>query len=173
MRTIHCCGSIRDPPHPFSLHLLLLSYFRHDQVLPCARVARFVIHLVAELGALVVAASPSRQPGSAHHVLYESPSGKSVSGESQHYFGFRISATSHADVMPSTMDYLRLPDVSPPSAASDVLRVVERDASFSRPNSNLVANTALTLAQTSSSVGSPASSKKKMGMSSMFRLQSK
>lgn len=129
--------------------------------------------VAAELGALVVAASPPRAPGSAHRVLYDSPSAKSTLGDSQHYFGFRVSATSHADVMPSTMDYLRLPDVSPPPVGPSTQRVVERDDSVFLQNLSRGARDAATLQPVSLSVGSPSSSKKKMGMSSMFRQQPK
>jgi hypothetical protein len=128
-----------------------------------------VILVVSELGALIVAASPPRALGSANRVLYESPSGKTISAESQHYFGFRVNVTSHADVMPSTMDYLRLPDVSPPSVGPNLLR----DDIYSPQNSNPVASDAAKRVPASVSSGSPAASKKKMGMSSMFRMQSK
>jgi hypothetical protein len=131
--------------------------------------------VATELGALVAAASPPRAPGSAHRAFYDSPSAKSALGGegSQHYFGFRISATSHADVMPSTMDYLRLPDVSPPPAGPSMQRVVERDDSVFLQNSSRVASGTATLLPFSISLGSPSSSKKKMGMSAMFRQQHK
>jgi hypothetical protein len=71
------------------------------------------------------------------------------------------------------MDYLRLPDVSPPPVGPSMQRGVERDDSVFLQNLSRGASDTATLLPMSLSLGSPSSSKKKMGMSSMFRQQAK
>jgi hypothetical protein len=111
-----------------------------------------------------MSASPPRAPGSGHRFSYESSSGKLFSGDPQLYHGFRVSSTSHADVLPtlSATDYLRLPDVSPPALGSGMRGVIEHD-DVNSPNPVGIPGLL------SPSIVSPSSSKKKMGTSSIFR----
>jgi hypothetical protein len=124
---------------------------------------------LAELGALVMSASPTRAPGSGHRFSYEPLPGKLISGEPQNYHGYSVSSTSHADLMPSlsATEYLRLPDVSPPALGSGLWGIIEPDDSNPLSTSNPAGIPGLS----SPFLASPASSKKKMGMSSMYRPQ--
>ena len=168
MRPNHCRRSNGDSAHAFSLHIVFFSHFRFSFVLLSCPL--FSLTNISELGSLVAASSPTKPPGSVHRFLPESPSGKTASSDPHHYHGYRVSSTSHADVVPSAMDYLRLPNVSPPSAGPQV--VVETDLSKSQQKSSAVDNFGLYPGLLSPSLeknSTPTSAKKKMGMSTMFR----
>jgi len=169
MRPNHCRRSNGDPAHAFSLHIVFLPHFRFNFVLlSCSLFS--LTNIISELGSLVSASSPTKPPGSVHRFLPESPSGKTAPSDPHHYHGFRVSSTSHADVVPSAMDYLRLPNVSPPSAGPQV--VVETDSSKSQQMSSAFDTFGLHPGLLSPSLeknSTPTSAKKKMGMSTMFR----
>ena len=143
MRPNNRCYSSRHPPHPLTIHFVHSSNIRFAEVLTCSFFG-FTGHFI-DYGALVVASSPPRAPGSGQRRSYESSSvsSKSIFGEFQH-FG---SPLFHEAASTAT-EYLRQPDVF----------VADPVASHSATHSIR-----------SPSLSSPLNLKRKMGLSPMFR----
>ena len=148
-------------------------------------------HLIkfTDYGALVVAASPPRVPGSGHRRSYDCPTehSKSIFGEFQP-FGSPV----FFETIPTATEYMRQPDVSPPIIPIDFSsqRAVVEPASSAvtlnahSPNrrrmgvsviysalqqhQHIATNHAMTHTPVSPALDSPGL-KRKMGLSTMFR----
>jgi hypothetical protein len=145
-------------------------------------------HLIkfTDYGALVVAASPPRVPGSGHRRSYDCPTehSKSIFGEFQP-FGSPV----FFETIPTATEYMRQPDVSPPIDFSSQRAVVEPASSAVTLNAHspnrrrmgvsviysalqqhqhIATNHSMTHAPVSPALDSPGL-KRKMGLSTMFR----